>query len=384
MNEIRKIFIFLKQNILSIISFLLIVNIFAFLNNFDLYTYLGESPKQFLNLMEISYIIVVKLFFVYIDYKYFIKDLEFLQNIIFQRVSKNRWIFKKIFSIIFINTIIIFFMIGMFRIYFVEKIYFTKIISIILLHSVLSFIACILYNVNLKKEILPILMLILVITNVPIIKINILNIIQNIYLVMLFTILIAIIMILNFNKKNTRNISGFTHNFSKGLYKIEGKNGSGKTTKLLQIANLIKNNGNITFDFNKIKIRGMFGVVLLNEEYKGITFLKELYLLSCKDKNKINKNIKKWSKIFEIDNLLDKKISKYSSGNKIKLILVSVFMEEPNVILLDEPYNFLDTKTKDILNKVIISELDKNKTIIYTSHRKEKIDNQILEKIVCD
>ncbi len=75
----------------------------------------------------------------------------------------------------------------------------------------------------------------------------------------------------------------------------------------------------------------------------------------------------------------DKLYHKYSLGMKQKLGVISVLMENPDIIILDEPFNGIEDKTKEIL----ISELKKiknKKIIIITSHIKEEI-NKVCDEI---
>ena len=71
----------------------------------------------------------------------------------------------------------------------------------------------------------------------------------------------------------------------------------------------------------------------------------------------------------------DKKFSKYSLGMKQKLGIAQVLMEDPKVIILDEPFNGVEEATAKSLREVLKEERKKNKIVIIASHIKEDIEN---------
>ena len=82
---------------------------------------------------------------------------------------------------------------------------------------------------------------------------------------------------------------------------------------------------------------------------------------------------------------------KYSLGMKQKLNIAQVLMENPKLLILDEPFNGLDDSTHQNIRNIILEEKKKNKIIILASHVKEdleilcdeiyKFNNQTTEKI---
>ena len=69
---------------------------------------------------------------------------------------------------------------------------------------------------------------------------------------------------------------------------------------------------------------------------------------------------------------------------KQKLGIIQVFMENPKIILLDEPFNGLDESSVSIVKKLIKEEKDKGKLIIIASHIKEDLKSLCDEEIVFD
>lgn len=92
---------------------------------------------------------------------------------------------------------------------------------------------------------------------------------------------------------------------------------------------------------------------------------------------KLLADIQKKTGVEEINNALkqvnlyeekDKKYSKYSLGMKQDLGLAQVFMEDPKVLILDEPFNGVEKKTVEKLRKYLLSLKKENKIIIIATH----------------
>ena len=68
-----------------------------------------------------------------------------------------------------------------------------------------------------------------------------------------------------------------------------------------------------------------------------------------------------------------KKYKKYSLGMKQKLGIIAATMENPDIIILDEPFNALDEKSCKVVNDIILNYKSKNKIIIIACHDKEEL-----------
>ncbi len=166
---------------------------------------------------------------------------------------------------------------------------------------------------------------------------------------------------------------------------IVGTNGSGKSVLFNLISGLI-NPDSGSVEVNNKTVGGKNGEfpdnigVLINSPgyidfYSGFYNLKLLAEIN----NKItDEQIYNTMKLCGLDPESKVPVKKYSMGMKQKLGIAQAFMENQDIILLDEPYNALDfTANKDITN--IINQLHKNKkTILLTSHQ-----HNYLEKL-CD
>lgn len=170
---------------------------------------------------------------------------------------------------------------------------------------------------------------------------------------------------------------------SGNIYGIVGGNGCGKSI-LLKVISGLSNPTQGTISINKTTLKkGDFpknmgilintpGLLLEYSAIQNLTFLAS-----------INKKIS----INDIRNTLDlvglnpedkRKIKNYSLGMKQKVGIAQAIMENPDIIILDEPMNALDEESVNNIRKIILDLKNKGKLIIITSHNKEDIN------ILCD
>ena len=153
---------------------------------------------------------------------------------------------------------------------------------------------------------------------------------------------------------------------------ILGENGAGKTTFLKTIVGIIKpDKGEILFngidiweDPNVKREIGYMGAE--HFFYEKLTVRENLTLISALyGMHQINKKIEEFGLRLHISDSLDKPIQELSSGMKRKVQIISAFMHEPNLVILDEPFNTLDIETTKTL-----TELMKNYkgAILFTTH----------------
>lgn len=168
------------------------------------------------------------------------------------------------------------------------------------------------------------------------------------------------------------------------IYGLIGKNGAGKTMLLKSICGLTHiTSGDIAVQGKKIgidiDIPEAIGTIievpgfLLNLD--GFTNLK--YLADMK--KKIDKNrIKEVMKQVGLDPESKKKVGKYSLGMKQRLGIAQAIMEDPDILILDEPMNGLDNEGIHNVRELLKEKRDEGKTIVLASHYKEDI------KEICD
>lgn len=71
----------------------------------------------------------------------------------------------------------------------------------------------------------------------------------------------------------------------------------------------------------------------------------------------------------------DKRYSEYSLGMKQKLGIAQVLMEDPDIIILDEPFNGIENESVKKISRILKEEKEKGKLIIISTHIKEDLDN---------
>lgn len=181
-----------------------------------------------------------------------------------------------------------------------------------------------------------------------------------------------------FGEKVAVNIENYTikHGEMVGLV---GNNGAGKTTLFRLILDLLKaDSGEIKINEIKVhqseewkKITGAFideGFLidyLTPEEY--FYFIGKMYGLS---KEEVNNRLHPFERFMNGEVLGQKKfIRNFSAGNKQKIGIITAMLHYPELLILDEPFNFLDPSSQSIIKHILkkYNEVHKS-TVIISSH----------------
>lgn len=195
----------------------------------------------------------------------------------------------------------------------------------------------------------------------------------------------------NYTKKIKKRtvLDNINLTFDKGkIYGLVGKNGCGKTMLLRGICGFITaSQGEIIINNIKVgngKFAPSFGAVIENTElYNNLTAFENLSLLSSFSKNRVDKEvINYWIKRFGLEPTSKKKYGEFSLGMRQRLSLAQAFMEQPELIVLDEPTNALDEKGIKEFHEIALEAKNDGATIIIASHSKEDIDI-LCDKIFC-
>ena len=195
----------------------------------------------------------------------------------------------------------------------------------------------------------------------------------------------------NYTKKIKKRtvLDNINLTFDKGkIYGLVGKNGCGKTMLLRGICGFITaSQGEIIINNIKVgngKFAPSFGTVIEKTElYNNLTAFENLSLLSSFSKNRVDKEvINYWIKRFGLEPTSKKKYGEFSLGMRQRLSLAQAFMEQPELIVLDEPTNALDEKGIKEFHEIALEAKNDGATIIIASHSKEDIDI-LCDKIFC-
>jgi ABC-2 type transport system ATP-binding protein len=169
-----------------------------------------------------------------------------------------------------------------------------------------------------------------------------------------------------------------------GIHGIIGRNGSGKTVLMKCICGLI------AYDSGSISVQGaIIGKDIEMPESCGIIIESPGFLPNCSGmknlrflaslKNKIGKKeISEAMCLVGLDPTSHKKVKNYSLGMKQRLGIAQAIMEDPDLLILDEPFNGLDKTGLQEMRALLLGFKEKGKTVIMASHSGEDID------VLCD
>ena len=168
------------------------------------------------------------------------------------------------------------------------------------------------------------------------------------------------------------------------VYGIRGENGSGKTMLMKAICGLIfADSGNISIDGRiigrDISFPESVGILIENSgfigSYSAYDNLKSISLIkSCAGDNEIYEALE----AVGLDSHSKKKYRQFSLGMKQKLGIAAAIFEKPDLIILDEPFNALDEKSRTRIKNIINERSEAGALVIVSSHDKELLDD------VCD
>lgn len=155
--------------------------------------------------------------------------------------------------------------------------------------------------------------------------------------------------------------------FEKGkIYGIIGENGSGKTMILRAIARLLHlSSGSVVYS-NKDTTLGLIienpGFLLDFSGLENLEFLARIRNVIGKDR------IKQAMKDVGLDPDDERKVKSYSLGMKQKLAIAQALMEDPDMLVLDEPFRGLDSKSTKKIEELLINYNRRGGTIFLSSH----------------
>ena len=199
------------------------------------------------------------------------------------------------------------------------------------------------------------------------------------------------IKIKNLTKKYEKNksikvLNNITFNFEPGkTYSIMGPSGSGKST-LLNLLSLIDNptSGSIEINSNKIKPNNKVENDLIRAKKIGIiyqdknllsdfTALENVYLpnlLISKEKQNSIELAKKLIKNVGMSSRINHFPNELSGGENQRIAIARALINNPDIILADEPTGSLDTDNAKLIYKILFNLKNKNRIIIFATHNR--------------
>jgi lipoprotein-releasing system ATP-binding protein len=188
------------------------------------------------------------------------------------------------------------------------------------------------------------------------------------------------------NNKKVTVLKKINYSFKKGkIYSLMGPSGSGKST-LLNILSMIDKPttgslliGNNIIDFNentnndKIRSKKIGIIYQQNNLLPDFTALENVYFAGLALSNDKNNSIQKAKKIIKKMGLSSRENhypSELSGGEIQRIAMARALINEPVIILADEPTGSLDQKTAKEVFKVLYNLKNKNRLIIYATHNR--------------
>ncbi len=187
----------------------------------------------------------------------------------------------------------------------------------------------------------------------------------------------------------TKTIKGKTvlENINIGLqsgkiYGFKGVNGSGKTMLMRIISGLIRPTSGCVFVGDKklhkdISFPQSIGIFLENPAFlDAYTGFENLKILASIKKAVNDERIYEVLKQVGLSDAEKKKYRKYSLGMKQRLGIAAAIMENPDIVILDEPTNSLDTNGVETVKRIIKSQKEQGALVIISCH-----DTEILSEL---
>ena len=167
------------------------------------------------------------------------------------------------------------------------------------------------------------------------------------------------------------------------IYGFIGHNGAGKTTTLKSIAGILQFDagdiriGGISIREDPLACKRLMAYIPDNPdlyEYmtgiKYLNFIADIFGVSADDRQA---RIRDYAARFELTDDLAQPIAAYSHGMKQKLAIISAWLHQPRLILMDEPFAGNDVFNREDFYKVLLGILEPNETIVLSTHLIEEV-----------
>ena len=178
-----------------------------------------------------------------------------------------------------------------------------------------------------------------------------------------------------------RVLKSVSRSFERGrIHGIVGNNGSGKTVLMKCICGfLIPDSGSITVNGERVGVDVDFpldmGLIIETPGFlPNVTGIKNLEILASLNKKIGLEEIAAAIRRVGLDPLMKKPVGKYSLGMRQRLGIAQAIMEDPTLLILDEPLNGLDKHGVREMRQLIKGLKEQGKTILLASHNQGDID----------
>lgn len=164
------------------------------------------------------------------------------------------------------------------------------------------------------------------------------------------------------------------------IYGIRGKNGCGKTMLMRAISGLMKpSSGKIIINertlYKDMEVPESIGILIENPaflpEYTGYRNLK---LLADIRKRISDADLTDVLRAVGLEPEDKRRVRKYSLGMKQRLGIAAAIMEQPDILLLDEPINAIDESGVEEIRQLLLRLKSENRVILVACHDREELD----------
>ncbi|MDZ7756206.1 ABC transporter ATP-binding protein [Rhodohalobacter sp.] len=194
----------------------------------------------------------------------------------------------------------------------------------------------------------------------------------------------AIIEVKNVRKHfgKTKAVNDVSFEVNKGrIFGLLGPNGAGKTTTIRMINYILSPDaGEITINGTVASPETQKMIGYMPEErglYKKMKVFDQLmYLTQLKgmDSKNAKEAINYWLERFDASDWKNKEISELSKGMSQKIQFIATIAHDPDIYIFDEPFSGLDPINSETLKEIIIELRDSGKTILFSTHRMEQVE----------
>ena len=162
------------------------------------------------------------------------------------------------------------------------------------------------------------------------------------------------------------------------IYGFIGHNGAGKTTTLKAVVGILPfEEGEITINGTSIKAdpltcKRQLAYIPDNPDLydymtgsKYLNFIADIFGVGAEERQE---RIRKYADLFELTDDLAQPIAAYSHGMKQRLAIISAWLHQPKLIIMDEPFVGLDPKAAHILKSMMREVCDQGGAIFFSTH----------------
>ncbi len=182
--------------------------------------------------------------------------------------------------------------------------------------------------------------------------------------------------------KNKIAVDRLSFTLTSGVYGLLGANGAGKTTLMRMICGILKpTSGEVKFDgidVSEESYRDALGYLPQDfgyyPEFSAQDFMYYMASLKGLTKSQAKSKTKELFEIVSLSDVAKKKIKTFSGGMKQRLGIAQALLNNPKILILDEPTAGLDPKER-VRFRNLISELGKDRIVLLSTHIVSDIEN---------